>query len=161
MGYRTDRSFDRRHAAFQLRVASLTNNSAPAISAIKSSIVSFRSSESAARDLISTFYNVMNRNLDATASLIVALVDLLDNEEKRSDLLQSWNGFKIEVRFIVSNFSQRRMTIIQHRREFPDLMVSASGSGYAGVAGGTVLNVKHSTAARSPSQSTRQVWDRN
>ncbi len=79
-------------------MAALTSNSSSAISAIKSSIVSFRASESTARDLISTFYNVFERDLDATASLIVTLVDLLDNDEKRTDLLQSWNGFKIEVR---------------------------------------------------------------
>lgn len=48
-------------------------------------------------------------------------------------------------------------TISQQRQQFPDLIV---GSGYAGIASGRVLNVKHATATRSSSRSSRQLWDR-
>ena len=87
----------RRHAAFLARVSSFAANPLVAAAAVKASITSFRASESTARDLISTIHSITERNIEATGSLIVALVDLLDNEEKRTDLLQSWNGFKIEV----------------------------------------------------------------
>jgi hypothetical protein len=49
--------------------------------------------------------------------------------------------------------------INQQRRQFPDLVPTSVGSGYAGIAGGRVLNAKHSTASRS-SQQSRQLWDR-
>jgi len=49
--------------------------------------------------------------------------------------------------------------INQQRRQFPDMVPTSVGSGYAGIAGGRVLNAKNSTASRS-SQQSRQLWDR-
>lgn len=66
--------------------------------AVRSAIRTFRNSESTARDLISTFYNIVDRDLEKTASLISPLVDLLDDEEKKNELLGAFNGFKVEVR---------------------------------------------------------------
>ena len=63
----------------------------------------YRASESSARDLIQIIWNVLDRNLEYTASLVNAFIDLLDDEEKKHDLLASWNGFAIEVRFIFIN----------------------------------------------------------
>ncbi|TDL27318.1 hypothetical protein BD410DRAFT_713852 [Rickenella mellea] len=132
-----------RHEAFTTRLNAATSNSPTATAAIKASIRSYRSSESGARDLITTFFNALDRDLEGTASLIILLVDLLEDEDKKKNLLASWNGFKIE-----------------QRREFPDLVPTSTGSEYAGVAGGRVLNVKHSTSSRSSQQPSWQVLDR-
>ena len=43
----------------------------------------------------------MDRNLEHTASLVNAFIDLLEEEEKKQDLLASWKGFAIEVGFII------------------------------------------------------------
>lgn len=59
----------------------------------------YRANESSARDLISTVWNVLDNNLDDTASIVNGVVDLLEEEEKKRDLLTAWNGFKIEVSF--------------------------------------------------------------
>lgn len=42
----------------------------------------------------------MDTNLESTASIVNAFVDLVDEEEKKQDLLSSWKGFAIEVRFL-------------------------------------------------------------
>ncbi|KAI5124372.1 hypothetical protein M0805_008975 [Coniferiporia weirii] len=130
----------RRHATFMARVANLTSGSPAAATSARSAIRSFRSNESAARDLITTFYNIVDRDLEATASLIVPLVDILDDEDKKKELLQSFNGFKIE-----------------QQQQFPELVPGGQEPAYAGVASGRVLNVKQST---QPRRSTGQVWDR-
>jgi hypothetical protein len=39
----------------------------------------------------------LDQNLDETASVVNAVVDLLEEEDKKKELLNSWNGFKIEV----------------------------------------------------------------
>ena len=70
---------------------------------MKAAIRSYRASESGARDLISTVWNVLDQNLEGTASIINALVDLLDEEDKKKDILQAWNGFKVEVRCLGSS----------------------------------------------------------
>lgn len=57
----------------------------------------FRASESSARDLISTVWTVLDQNVDDTASIINAVVDILEEDDKKKDLLSAWNGFKIEV----------------------------------------------------------------
>lgn len=78
-------------------MTSLVPNSQAAIAAIRNALRSYRVSESAARDLILTVWNILDCNLDGTASIVNALVDLIDDEEKKSNLLSAWNGFKIEV----------------------------------------------------------------
>jgi hypothetical protein len=79
------------------RLRSLAPHPATAIPAVKAAMRGFRASESSARDLISTVWTILDQNLDDTASVINAVVDLLEEEDKKKDLLSSWNGFKIEV----------------------------------------------------------------
>ncbi|KIM48537.1 hypothetical protein M413DRAFT_5966 [Hebeloma cylindrosporum] len=130
-----------KHASFLARLQSLALNPATAVPAVKSATRSYRLTESTSRDLILTIWNVVDRNLEHTASLVNAFIDLLEEEEKKQDLLASWKGFAIE-----------------QRRQFPDLTPTSVGEGYAGITSGRVLNAKHSTATRS-SQS-QQVWNR-
>lgn len=143
------------------RLHALSTNPTAAVPAVKAAIRGFRASETSARDLISTIWNILDRNLEHTASIVNAFVDLLDEEEKKQDLLSSWKGFAIEV----SILHPKRYTILsipslQQRRQFPDLIPTAVGGGYAAITTGRVLNAKNSTARRSSQQSSRQVWDR-
>lgn len=46
----------------------------------------------------------MDQNLDSSATYVNLIVDLLDEEDKKKDLLSAWNGFKIEVRSPSSPF---------------------------------------------------------
>ena len=39
----------------------------------------------------------MDRKLEHTASIVNAFVDLVDEEDKKQDILTSWKGFEIEV----------------------------------------------------------------
>jgi hypothetical protein len=79
------------------RILSLAPNSATAVPAVKAAVRGYRASETSARDLILIFWNVMDQNLDDTASIVNALVDFIDEDEKKTDILGAWNGFKIEV----------------------------------------------------------------
>lgn len=88
------------------RVANLTSDSTAAATVFKAAIRSYRASEQSARDLISIFYSRLNEDLEATSSLIMPLIDILDNDEKKRELLETFNGFKIEVPNVLyySNF---------------------------------------------------------
>ncbi|KAJ7926223.1 hypothetical protein B0H13DRAFT_1973088 [Mycena leptocephala] len=130
------------HAAFLSRLASLAPNPTTALPAARSAIRSFRASESSARDLISTLWSVVDQRMESAASIVNSLVDLLDEGEQREAVLSAWRGFEIE-----------------QRRQFPELVPSAVGSGYAGITSGRVLNAKHATAGRGGRQAA-QVWDR-
>jgi len=68
-----------------------------AVPAVKAAARGYRTNEAGARDLILTIWNVLDQNLEHTASIVNAFVDLLDEEEKKQDLLASWKGFNIEV----------------------------------------------------------------
>ncbi|KAJ6462496.1 hypothetical protein C8R45DRAFT_911970 [Mycena sanguinolenta] len=128
------------HAAFLSRLASLAPNPTTALPAARAAIRSFRASESSARDLISTLWSVVDARMEAAASIVNALVDILDDDEQRESVLTAWRGFEVE-----------------QRRQFPELVPAAVGSGYAGITSGRVLNAKHATAAR---RGGAQVWDR-
>ncbi|OAX34326.1 hypothetical protein K503DRAFT_724683 [Rhizopogon vinicolor AM-OR11-026] len=132
-----------RHATFIARLQSVAPNPITAVLAANAAVRGFRFNESTARDLISTIWNILDRKLDDTAGVVNAIVDLFDEEEKKSNLLASWNGFKVE-----------------QRQQFPDLVPQEVGSCYAGIASGRVLNAKHATSTRSSTRSSRQVWDR-
>ncbi|KAI0748387.1 hypothetical protein C8Q80DRAFT_1270806 [Daedaleopsis nitida] len=157
---------DPRLSALVVRLTSLAANPTNAVPAVKAAIRSYRSSESTARDLISTVWSILDRNLDGTASVLNAIVDVVDDDEKKRDLLAAWNGFKVEVRTTSSSSELGRAALrvpiaypALQRNQFPELVPTAIGSEWAGVTSGRVLNAKHSTA-RSSAQSSRQLWDR-
>lgn len=79
------------------RLQSLAANQTTAVPVVKAAVRAYRASESSARDLISTIWNVLDQNLEYTASIVNAFVDLLEQEQKKQDLLASWKGFVIEV----------------------------------------------------------------
>jgi E3 ubiquitin-protein ligase ZNF598 len=89
--------FARRLFSLTTRLQPLTSNSPNALRAIEAAIRSYVSSESTARDLISTLWNISDRKLEDTASAVNAILDVLEDEDKRRNLLNSWNGFKVEV----------------------------------------------------------------
>ncbi|KAK1218754.1 hypothetical protein PQX77_018554 [Marasmius sp. AFHP31] len=132
-----------RHTAFIDRLQSYAPNPANAVPVVKAAIRGYRASESSARDFISTIYNVLDCHLEHTASIVNSFVDLLEEEEKKQDLLSSWRGFEVE-----------------QRRQFPELVPAAAGSGYAAITSGRVLNAKQSTHTRASKGSSRMVWDR-
>ncbi|KAF9260823.1 hypothetical protein L218DRAFT_1002324 [Marasmius fiardii PR-910] len=132
-----------RHTAFIERLQSFAPNPSRGVPVVKAAVRGYRASESSARDLISTIFNVLDCHLEHTASIINSFVDLLDEEERKQDLLTSWKGFEVE-----------------QRRQFPDLVPSSVGSGYAGITSGRVLNAKNSTHTRANRSSSRAVWDR-
>ena len=88
---------DRRRAAFLARLQSLTANPTTAVPVVKAATRGYRLAETTARDLILTIWNVMDRKLEHTASIVNAFVDLVDEEDKKQDILTSWKGFEIEV----------------------------------------------------------------
>jgi E3 ubiquitin-protein ligase ZNF598 len=79
------------------RASNLTGDSANAMAAIRSAVRSYRASEAPAKDLVNTFFNVLNQQLDPTGLLVNGLVDLFDDEDKRQGLLQAWNSFRVKV----------------------------------------------------------------
>lgn len=85
-------------SALVARLHGLAPNPTTAVPAVKAALRSYTSSESSARDLISTVWNILDRNLDGTASIVNALIDVVDEDEKKQSLLSAWNGFKVEVR---------------------------------------------------------------
>ena len=81
------------------RLQSLTANPTTAVPVIKAATRGYRLAETTARDLILTIWNVMDQKLEHTASIVNAFVDLVDEEEKKQDILVSWKTFEIEVCF--------------------------------------------------------------
>ncbi|KAF9518877.1 hypothetical protein BS47DRAFT_1324980 [Hydnum rufescens UP504] len=114
---------------------------------VVSTVRSFKASECTARDMLDNIFNVFNRNLDITGTLVIRILELFESqEEKKNELLQSWNGLKIE-----------------ERQQFPSLVPVASSlqAGYSGITSGRMLNIKKPThPSSSTHQTSRRVWDR-
>jgi hypothetical protein len=83
-------------------VQALAPNPGTAVPSIKAAIRGYRANEESARGLISTTWTIFGERLEATASIINALVDILDEEEKKQQLLAAWKGFEIEVGVFVN-----------------------------------------------------------
>lgn len=82
------------------RLESMASNPTTALPAVRAAARGYKLSETSARDFISTIWNVLDHNLDHTASVVNSFVDLLDEEDKKQDLLASWRGFAVEVSLI-------------------------------------------------------------
>jgi E3 ubiquitin-protein ligase ZNF598 len=101
----------RRYTDLYARLRTVAANPTNAVAAVKLSLRSYTASEMGARDLISTVWNILDQDLDNTASVINIIIDLVEDEDKSSSLLSAWNGFKIEVRvycfydIFITNFS--------------------------------------------------------
>jgi hypothetical protein len=134
----------RRYTAIFTRLRILTAHPTSSVAGVKLALRDYTASQSGARDLISTVWNTLDRDLDAAASIINLVVDFLEDEEKKTDLLGAWNTFKIE-----------------RRRELPDVIVPTGAStDYARMAGGRVLSAASAHRAAPPRQVQRAVWDR-
>ena len=142
------------------RVSAVAANPNNAVPAVKAALRSYRANESAARDLISTVWNITDRNLEGTASVVNGTIEFLDDEDKKRDMLQAWNGFKIEVCLSEASAISVTNEVVQQRNQFPELVPAGTGSEWAGITGGRILNAKQSTATRSQGQSSRQLLDR-
>ncbi|VDC06537.1 unnamed protein product [Peniophora sp. CBMAI 1063] len=130
-----------RHADLYARLRALAPNPTNAVASLKLSLRSYTASEMGPRDLISNIWNILDRDLDNTASVVNLVIDLLEGDDKKSVLLGAWNGFKLE-----------------QRRQFPDLVPTSIGEEWAGIAGGRML-ARPAPSAPSRSQTTA-VWDR-
>ncbi|KAI0263397.1 hypothetical protein BC834DRAFT_1027710 [Gloeopeniophorella convolvens] len=132
-----------RYTALFARLRVLAPNPTSATASVKLALRDYATAHSGARDLLSTLWSVLDRDLDATASLVNLAVDTLPTPsaaDKRAALLQAWHGFRIE-----------------RRSEFPDLAgaaPSAVGTDYAGIAHGRVV------PPPPQRQAQRAVWDR-
>ena len=93
-------SNNRRNARFLARLQSLTTNPT-AVPVIKAATRGYRLAETTARDLILTIWNVVDQKLEHTASIVNAFVDLVDEEEKKLDILVSGKTFEIDVCFVL------------------------------------------------------------
>lgn len=143
------KSPEERHQAYMDKVSTALHSSEPRIAAFRSSVRTFRNGEASARDLISTIHTLIGE-MDDCAPLVNGLIHLLEDADKKRDLLDAWNQYRIDT------------------TQFPSLVPLAqggasgssvlSGAGYAGAGnrtGGQALrSIKRSTAASSP-----QVWD--
>jgi hypothetical protein len=121
--------------AIFVRLRNLAPHPTNAIAGVKLALRDYTASQSGARDLISTIWSILDRDLDATASIVNFIVDFLEDEEKKTALLSAWNDFKIE-----------------RRREFPDLIPTSVGTDYAGIADGRTLSAVTARRAAGPRQ---------
>ena len=54
-------------------------------------------SEMAASDLLDVLWTISDYATDKISGLVAGIADLLDNDEKRTDLRSAWNEFRSEV----------------------------------------------------------------
>ncbi|PWN53284.1 hypothetical protein IE53DRAFT_190151 [Violaceomyces palustris] len=130
-----DASTAERHAAYLNRVLSILKGSESKLNSFRASVKTYRASEMSAKDLVHTISSVVG-DLDESAIVVNGLVDLLEDEEKKGDVLQAWNSLRVE------------------RTQFPSLVPASSSSNTqdAGIAQGKIRNVKKASA------SNNQVW---
>jgi len=86
----------RLETTFISRLSAATHGSATAIPAVRAAIQAYHASESGARDLIDTLFTILGQELDTNAAFIPSLANIVANDEKRADLLATWNKFKHE-----------------------------------------------------------------
>lgn len=123
---------EERHAAFLAKVTQVLSGSEAKVTSFRSSVRAFRSGEMSANDLVDNIYSLVG-DVDNSASVVHGLMDLLEDADKRNDVLAAWNKLRLQ------------------RTHFPSL-VPIAGSGSAGSE--AVRNVK----SRSSASNSDQIW---
>ncbi|KDN38696.1 hypothetical protein K437DRAFT_239901 [Tilletiaria anomala UBC 951] len=129
------------HQIFLARVKDVFKGSEPKVSSFRAAVRGYLAGEMSAKDLTGTVHSLTG-DLDAGSLIINGLVELLEDEEKRTDVLTAWNGLRIE------------------RTQFPSLVpngigaASSSGFRYSNAAQGHIQlrNIKSSASSSS------RVW---
>lgn len=126
----------------------LTHDSHTKLSVFTASIRQFRNNESSARDLVDTVYNVLDRDVDATAGVlreVASIFALSEDTDKERAVLEAVNAFRL-----------------QQRENFPSLGSAPNGLGteWSGIASGKILNAKRTTHTSGRVPGSRSLWDR-
>ena len=87
-----------RYDPWRTRVTRTVAKPSRPMGAVGLSFRSYRNSESTARDLISSIWTTLDRNLDTCTIFVNTIADLLDEEVKKEELLNTWDSFEVEVR---------------------------------------------------------------
>ena len=78
----------------------LVNESSVKLSSFRSAVRQCRNNESTASDMVDTVFHVLDRDVDATTSVVREIAGLFDGpgeQEKQSAILESLNAFRIKV----------------------------------------------------------------
>ncbi|KAJ7603132.1 hypothetical protein FB45DRAFT_1094959 [Roridomyces roridus] len=120
-----------RHNAFLARLSALATNPVTAVPA------AYRCG------IISTLFSIVGDKMEAASSVVNGFVDLLDGDgesdrEQREAVLAAWRAFEVA-----------------QRRQFPELVPTSVGSGFAGIASGRVKRQACDSWAREASLGSR------
>ncbi|KAG5220069.1 E3 ubiquitin-protein ligase [Salix suchowensis] len=137
-----------RTPAYISRIKVLAANPANAVRAMKVATRSYASNECGARDLILTTWNVLDRDLERTSSVINAFVETLTDEEKKQDLLGKWKGFEIELTLFL--LAKTRVPRIDSGGSWRRLRCDYLWSRHK----------RQASDCTRAQRSSRQVWDR-
>ncbi|KAF1914972.1 Mnd1 family-domain-containing protein [Ampelomyces quisqualis] len=132
-----------RHNAVVERATALLRNDKLKLLEFRTSISSYRNSESSATQLIEGFFALFDTNSKEMGKLIKELADIFEIPAKREGLLKAWNDWKAI------------------NEDYPSLPGSATGSALNGGApahgGSRVLKLKSSTAQSSRSSANQKA----
>lgn len=119
-----------RHQAYMGRVSAIMGNSDSRMTSFRGSVKMFRGGEMSASDLIDSIHSLVGQDVDSMSPVVNGLVDLLEDEDKKTAVRQAWSTLRVE------------------RTQFPSL-VAAPGDGYSGAARGQIRNVKSNAASNN------------
>lgn len=77
---------------------SITSDQARVADTVKLLLWSYRDSRLTARELMSSIWNVLGQNINATTAIVNLTLHVLDEDVKKANLLNGWNTFKTEQR---------------------------------------------------------------
>ena len=107
---------------------------------------SYRSSESSAEDLIKTLSSILDDQVDLTGKIVYNTADLLDNNDKRIELLRSWD--------------RQQGELLQSVDSFPSLVPTAPVSHVSGASASRPSPAARQAITKSTKQSSSAVWAR-
>jgi hypothetical protein len=90
----------RRHAALISRVSYMVSDSTNKMTSFSAAIRAFKNTESTAKGMIDTIYNVLDQDSQATVSVVKEIGQIFEEDglrDKAKDILEAINGFRAQV----------------------------------------------------------------
>ena len=126
-----------RHQRYMDQVHAILVHSDAKMQSFRANVKVYRAGEMSSKDLVHSIYSLVG-DMGQVETIIVGLVDLVEEADKRVDILEAWNTLRLE------------------RTQFPSLAPTFLDSSKASsVAKGQIRNAKASSAANS----NTRIWE--
>ncbi|RUP52463.1 hypothetical protein BC936DRAFT_145220 [Jimgerdemannia flammicorona] len=136
----------KQHSALRKQILGYLENDTERMQQFRQLIIEYRDSVLPVEQYLDSLVQLFGRNVEIAGKVIKGVIELLDKEEKKAELLRAWRDRKLMVFALVFQLQSQV-------EDFPSLDGSSTANSYSALASGSVLNAPSAFPSLPPPSS--------